>query len=379
MSQSMPSVDLSESRQSNLYASSTIPFFVAVLCVGLRFWCRWKNTAGIWVDDWLILASLACGTGLTASLLWWIPRALGRHIQTFGPNATENAYIGLFSCELTYTGVIVLVKFSILALYWRLFNRANIKIPISLISTLVCMWGIAVFLLTLLQCIPTRGLWDQSVDASCNVDSQKFLFAISIPNIIIDVTLLALPIPYIMKLNTSKSHKKAIMSMFLLGSFVCIASIMRLVSVMTQGTDADVSWNWVNQAIWANIEADLAIVSACLPTLRPVWVAGRRKLFGSQATNQSADPPSWATPQKRAQASSWATKILKSSSYDNEDTQPFSTLSSHTEEGPHRFSTMENPHTETTVAIPLSALKKEATHDKEGITVNRAWDVEYNH
>lgn len=58
MSQSMPSVDLSESRQSNLYASSTIPFFVAVLCVGLRFWCRWKNTAGIWVDDWLILASL---------------------------------------------------------------------------------------------------------------------------------------------------------------------------------------------------------------------------------------------------------------------------------------------------------------------------------
>lgn len=73
-----------------------------------------------------------------------IPRALGRHIQTFGPNATEDAYIGLFSCELTYTGVIVLVKFSILALYWRLFNRANIKLPISLLATLVCMWGIAV-------------------------------------------------------------------------------------------------------------------------------------------------------------------------------------------------------------------------------------------
>lgn len=73
-----------------------------------------------------------------------IPRALGRHIQTFGPNATEDAYIGLFSCELTYTGVIVLVKFSILALYWRLFNRANIKIPISILATLVCMWGIAV-------------------------------------------------------------------------------------------------------------------------------------------------------------------------------------------------------------------------------------------
>ncbi|PYH67482.1 uncharacterized protein BO88DRAFT_344157 [Aspergillus vadensis CBS 113365] len=377
MSQSMPSADLSESRQPNLYASSTIPFFIAVLCVSLRFWCRWKNTAGLWLDDWLILASLACGTGLTASLLWWIPRALGRHIQTFGPNATEDAYIGLFSCELTYTGVIVLVKFSILALYWRLFNRANIKIPISILATLVCMWGIAVFLLTLLQCIPTRGLWDQSIDASCNVDSQKFLFAISIPNIIIDVTLLVLPVPYIMKLNTSRSHKKAIMSMFLLGSFVCIASIMRLVSVMTQGTDADVSWNWVNQAIWANIEADLAIVSACLPTLRPVWVAVRRSLIGTQATNQSTDPSSWATPQKRAQASSWATKILKSSSYDNEDTQPFSALDSHTEEGVHRYSALAQSQAKTAVAIPLPTLNKGQPHE-EGITVKRAWDVEYN-
>jgi hypothetical protein len=30
---------------------------------------------------------------------------------------------------------------------------------------------------------------------------------------------------------------------------------------LTQGTDADISWNWVNQAIWATVEADLAIVS----------------------------------------------------------------------------------------------------------------------
>ncbi|KAI9035645.1 Phosphotransferase enzyme family protein [Aspergillus affinis] len=379
MSHSMPSVDLSQTRQPNLYASSILPFVVAVLCVGLRFWCRWKNTAGLWFDDWLILASLGCGVGLTASLLWWIPRALGRHIQTFGPNATEEAYIGLFSCELTYTGVIVLVKFSILALYWRIFNKTNIKIPISILATAVCMWGIAVFLLTLLQCVPTRGLWDHSIDASCNVDSQKFLFAISIPNILIDVTLLVLPVPYILKLNTSSNHKKAIMSMFLLGGFVCIASIVRLVSVMTQGTDADVSWNWVNQAIWATVEADLAIVSACLPVLRPVWVIGRRKLFGSQPTNQSTDPPSWATPLKHSQASSWATRILKSDPDDNEDMRPFSTVSSYTEEGPQRYSTFDQARTKTTVAIPLSTLKKQGAYDKEGITVNRTWDVESNH
>lgn len=73
------------------------------------------------------------------------------------------------------------------------------------------------FLLTLLQCIPTRGFWDKTIDASCNVDSQKFLFAISIPNILIDVTILSLPVPYVKKLNISTSQRRLVLSMFLLG------------------------------------------------------------------------------------------------------------------------------------------------------------------
>lgn len=67
-SNSMPSVDLSQTHQPSLYASSTIPFAIAFLCVGLRFWCRWKNTAGLWLDDWLILASLVC---MVASVSDW--------------------------------------------------------------------------------------------------------------------------------------------------------------------------------------------------------------------------------------------------------------------------------------------------------------------
>lgn len=171
---------------------------------------------------------------------------------------------------------------------------------------------------------------------------------------------------------------------------------MRLVSVVTQGTDADVSWNWVNQAIWATVEADLAIVSgmcslfaeeispdsncikACLPTLRPVWITVRRKFFGSQPADQPADQPARATSLKRTHAPSWATRILKSNTDESEDTQPFSTTSSHMEEGLHHHSTFDRSRTKMTVAIPLSSLKKQANNDTEGITVNTAWDVEYN-
>lgn len=51
-------MDLTETRQPDLYASSTIPFFFAVLCVALRFWSRWSQRANFWLDDWLILAAV---------------------------------------------------------------------------------------------------------------------------------------------------------------------------------------------------------------------------------------------------------------------------------------------------------------------------------
>lgn len=57
----------------------------------------------------------------------------------------EDFWVSPFRAELTYTGVIVFVKFSILALYWRIFSKSvSIKLPIITMSVLVFLWGVAV-------------------------------------------------------------------------------------------------------------------------------------------------------------------------------------------------------------------------------------------
>ncbi|KAI1487267.1 hypothetical protein F5X96DRAFT_650914 [Biscogniauxia mediterranea] len=393
------SVDMSENRQPDLYASITICFFFALVCVVLRFWCRRVMGSGLWLDDWLILVALGCGFGLMVDQLWWIPRGLGRHVWTFGPNVVEYFYIGLFTAELTYTGVIVFVKFSILALYWRIFNKTSIKVPVCILGSAVLMWGIAVFFLTLLQCIPTRGLWDKSIEASCDVDSQKFLFAISIPNILIDVTLLALPIPYVAQLNLSKSQKRIIISLFLLGGFVCVASIMRLVAVVTQGSDDDITWNIVNQSIWATVEAYFAIISgktepytatdlshklviyslfiACLPTMRPVWIAIRQKNFTHISSEPSSGQAAIRTGSKKPIPHLWGTTILESRA-DEEDTHPLSAVYGGTVDGSRRGSIRDSEQSRTSVGIPLSNLEASGTQGMGAIKVDNAWEVEYN-
>lgn len=73
-----------------------------------------------------------------------IDNGLGKHIWVSPPNAITVFLQGLFISELCYTGVITTVKYSILALYWRLFKKTPIRIPIYIVTAMVTCWGLAV-------------------------------------------------------------------------------------------------------------------------------------------------------------------------------------------------------------------------------------------
>ncbi|RYC60118.1 hypothetical protein CHU98_g6089 [Xylaria longipes] len=343
--------------QPNLYASSTIPYTVALTCVILRIWCRWANRAGFWLDDWLVLIAHAFATGLSATLLWWIPRGLGRHVQTFGPQVQEYWSIGLFTAELTYTGVIVFVKFSILALSWRIFNKnSSIKLPVAIMSVL--------------QCVPTRGFWDKAIEAACNVDSQKFLFGISIPNILIDVALLALPIPYVIKLNVSKSQKRVLVSLFLLGG---LKRLHCLYPTTRGGSHRIYRARYQLEplsGLWWRLTLLSFRFAACLPTLRPFWLAIRpkRSLTG-QSASSSSGPSSKGPYQKRAPRT-WGASLLKSTVLDEEDTRPFSGANGAVEDDLRNGLVPDSQPVHTTSCLlPLTFGLIDAQADNEDATV----------
>ncbi|KAI1428960.1 hypothetical protein F5Y12DRAFT_710511 [Xylaria sp. FL1777] len=321
MTPSSPSsVNLSETRQASIYASSIIPLFFSTACVILRFWCRRTTKAGLWIDDWLVFAALLSDIGLTGITLWWIPRGLGKHAQVFGPNVLYYSAVGAFVSELTYAGVIVFVKLSILALYWRIFGgKPNIRRPIMTMATSVVAWGITV-------CIPLQGVWDKSIKAACNVDTEIAILITAIPNVILDFVLLLLPIPYVISLNLPKRQRTAIISIFLLGGFVCITSIVRLISIVPENILPDVSWTIIDRIIWSVVEAHFAIISACLPTMRPVWLAIRPKRFATVIRQSSYQCDLRAPPPRKRRVSLWNTSILRSNNNDEDNHRPFSPL-----------------------------------------------------
>ncbi|EME40510.1 hypothetical protein DOTSEDRAFT_37327 [Dothistroma septosporum NZE10] len=262
---------LAESRQANIYAACLITLLFSFIAVVLRFWCRWVKSAGFKLDDYLIIVGELANIGVTSNTVYMTYHGLGRHIQALGPRATLYLWRGWFIAEVQYTAVIVSVKFSILALYWRTFAPLNIKWEIVIVSVLVLLWGLSVYICMMLHCVPLRKYWLPDTPGECNLDNQAYFLAISIPNILIDVALLVLPVRYIMRLQMGRIQKQTVAALFLFGGFVCIASLMRLISVAEANVaDPDSTWVNVGQATWATVETNFAVICACLPCLGPI-------------------------------------------------------------------------------------------------------------
>jgi hypothetical protein len=61
----------------------------------------------------------------------------------------------LFIAELLYVFGLLFAKFSILSLYWRMFNVTSIRLPIQI------LFGCSIIGLSS-ECVPLKLIWDES-------------------------------------------------------------------------------------------------------------------------------------------------------------------------------------------------------------------------
>lgn len=82
-----------------------------------------------------------------------------------------------------------------------------------------------------------------------------------------------IPVPGIWSLQIPKRQKIALLGILTIGWFVCIVSVLRVhaLNVFNKHPD-DKTYYSAPTAYWSNIEANLAIVCASLPALKPLVV-----------------------------------------------------------------------------------------------------------
>ncbi|KAF2876436.1 hypothetical protein BDV95DRAFT_458081, partial [Massariosphaeria phaeospora] len=172
-----------------------------------------------------------------------------------------------------YNVCIPCIKLSILCLYARIFARATAWFTPTLYLT-----AVFILLLTIpqsfthiFQCIPVESLWRDfgpGFKVYC-INFQAAIVSIGVLHIVTDWFILALPVPVIFSLKLEPRAKWTICSLFFIGGFACVISVVRL-CYAKQYESTNPSWDYVPIALISTIECSTGILAACMPTWRPL-------------------------------------------------------------------------------------------------------------
>ncbi|KAK5997695.1 hypothetical protein PT974_00050 [Cladobotryum mycophilum] len=256
---------------------------LAVITVSLRFFARRSQKLPLLADDWLMLPALASYIGAAACVFLAVKKkTVGYSSFQFTPEelaarevANEKLQIALDILTILCLGC---TKASALMFYQRIFcvsgRKATFNIVVTTTVIVVACWVITFEFLTGFQChTHFSALWDGTYTKYCTY-SFPFLYGLAISDFLLDVWVLLLPIPIILRLHTTPTTKLSIIGVFLLACIGLGASIGRLVifiQIETAGPVAlltkDHEKSITKSLYFIMLEAGMSLVAVNLPSI----------------------------------------------------------------------------------------------------------------
>ncbi|ROV97415.1 hypothetical protein VMCG_06877 [Cytospora schulzeri] len=300
--------DLAEDTRPGNDAAVVILLLIAIISVILRMTSRFSTRAGIKGDEYTInMALVGCSIRdeLTAEKYNLSDESLpggaygaGTHVWTLTIPKVVTIYKILFWYTYVYAAAVSSTKISILFFYYRIFrkNAGQIfLISLGIGGLMAAAYPIIVWTTMATACQPTSYFWEQftGVAGECPVDISSFFLALGIINMLNDILVLLIPIPQIWKLQMSVQKRLGVIGVLALGSFVCVASIVRIYYLSEFMSALDITYVMGPVFIWSSVEPSVGILGACMPTFPPLLKLARdkvRKGYGSYASHTAANP-----------------------------------------------------------------------------------------
>ncbi|PLB44745.1 hypothetical protein P170DRAFT_479293 [Aspergillus steynii IBT 23096] len=249
---------------------------VQILIVVARFYTRYMQRVACALDDYLIVPALVASLGQSALYIVLLKVAgLGYHMEYVmqTPQKLVSLEKGLYANQiLDFPFTVTPAKISILLFYIRIFNTFKSRMFAYAVGLIVMGHGIGVFFAAIFQCSPVAYTWDKTIQGGTCFDQQAFYRYVSPPNILTDVVILVMPMPFVWRLHTRMGQKLALTAVFLLGGLGTVASILRMTIFFQENAMTDPTWASVNLGIWTVLEGGIIIIAACLPSIWPLIV-----------------------------------------------------------------------------------------------------------
>ncbi|KFY88374.1 hypothetical protein V500_06373 [Pseudogymnoascus sp. VKM F-4518 (FW-2643)] len=281
----------SDGRGIQLYIISIITIVLAGITVGARISTRLIRGAAfqLWWDDYSILFGLILSIILAITEIEAVVNGYGEHAEDLGPDQAAVALKWFYLAQIFYKLVVTFNKLSLLLFYLRIFPSKTFRLLTWIGLAVVGATGITFIAGTIWQCHPLPYFWDRRIKGGQCIRSAPWWQSYSAIQIATDVFILVLPIPSLASLSLKFRHKLALIGVFALGGFVCIATIIRL-TTLASSAGGDATYNPIPATNWSVIEANVGLICACLPSLKPFLDNIVRTCLGQPARSVTPNP-----------------------------------------------------------------------------------------
>lgn len=242
---------------------------LATAFVAIRIYTRLKFLRALEANDWMVIVALINSFIFMGLDIVEATSGMGMHLKDIPPNILERQLKAFWLTIPFYNAAVLCAKASILMQYFRVFPTHRMRLVCWIMITILALYGTWAVISAFLNCIPVAKFWDDSIDGFC-LSKPGLWFSNASMHITTDIVILIIPIPALISIDIPKRQKVALMVMFALGGFVCITSIVRLVSLKKISDSMDPTFDNVGAASWSAIECNTGIICACLPTLKPL-------------------------------------------------------------------------------------------------------------
>jgi len=273
--------------------TACVTWALATFFLCLRGYVKLRLIHMVKVDDWFIVIGWLFATGLSVLQFPYVYQSgLGRHLWDIPFSKFNPSFLQIvIAYAILYQMAICFIKLSILGFYLRLSPYRMFQAAVYILIVLVISYSIILVFQIIFRCHPIPKAWDITITTgyclSVNLVSNLNGFF----DATTDCIMLFLPIPLIWRLKVPRKQKFLIALILMTSSFVCIISILRLKETFHGYGLGDASFTFVLPAIYGLLDANIGVVCACLPHLKPILVGKLPRLLGEVGVVSSSIVP----------------------------------------------------------------------------------------
>lgn len=193
--------------------------------------------------------------------------------------------------QLSYFISSAFSKLCFLFMFLRIFPAQRTRKFVYAGIVLSVIFPIAFGLPMTFACKPISAVWtswDMETPYDHCINQSIFWFVAAAYNIAVDVYIVLIPIPELIKLNLSLRKKLMLVAIFSTGVITIVVSIARLWALAQYGSSTNPIYDNVLSGIFSPLELNVGIICMCMPAFRRFVARYLPHCFGSTSGSSDA-------------------------------------------------------------------------------------------